>query len=208
MGGFACVLCKAPLKKQQKKFCSNSCRNKYDSIVYKGTNNPFYGKKHTQKTIDKISRNRKGKTAKENHPQWKGGISATKEYKSQMDKQYREKHKKELVLGQHRYYINNKARFRLHRKRRKALLKAGGVLTLRMIQQVYEDNIKKYGTLTCIYCQEPIQFGSDSLEHKTPVCRGGTNKYENLAIACICCNKRKNRKTVEEYRKEGAIWVV
>ena len=33
-------------------------------------------------------------------------------------------------------------------------------------QQVYEDNIKQYGTLTCYLCEEKIEFGLDNLEHK------------------------------------------
>ena len=33
-----------------------------------GSDNPFYGKKHTDLTIDKISTSRTGKTAGKNHP--------------------------------------------------------------------------------------------------------------------------------------------
>lgn len=79
--------------------------------------------------------------------------------------------------------------------------KAAGRLTLKTIQMVYEDNIKRYGTLTCYLCLEPLEFKKDSLEHKTPLCRGGTNEYSNLAVACISCNSRKKEKTEEEYRR-------
>lgn len=35
-----------PSEKLTSKCCSMECRNKYDSIRYSGTGNPFYGKKH------------------------------------------------------------------------------------------------------------------------------------------------------------------
>ena len=38
-------------------------------------------------------------------------------------------------------------------------------LTIERIQMVYEDNIKKYGTLTCYLCERPIEFKKDCLEH-------------------------------------------
>ena len=74
-------------------------------------------------------------------------------------------------------------------------------LTKESLQRVYEDNIKQYGTLTCYLCLKPIKFGKDSLEHKIPISRGGTNFYFNLAIAHIKCNISKANKTVKEYKE-------
>ncbi len=82
---------------------------------------------------------------------------------------------------------------RYQRYKRKGLL-------LKTIQLVYEDNIKKYGTLTCYLCLKPIVFGNDQLDHKIPVSRDGNNEYENLGVACAQCNGKKNNKTVEEYQ--------
>lgn len=84
------------------------------------------------------------------------------------------------------------------RAKRRALDKD---LNIKIVQMVYEDNIKKYGTLTCYLCLNPIQFRKDHLEHKIPLSRGGTNLYDNLAVACQGCNCRKNCKTEEEFRK-------
>jgi 5-methylcytosine-specific restriction endonuclease McrA len=78
--------------------------------------------------------------------------------------------------------------------------KGGGKLKPSVIQLVYEDNIKKYGTLTCYLCELPIVFGNDHLEHKTPLSRGGNNEYNNLGVSCRDCNLRKWNKTVEEYQ--------
>lgn len=84
---------------------------------------------------------------------------------------------------------------------RKALQRGAGKLSVKVIQMVYEDNIKKYGTLTCYLCLNTIAFGDDHLEHKTPLIRGGNNDYENLAIACSSCNHKKHSKTEEEFRE-------
>ena len=99
-----------------------------------------------------------------------------------------------------KYYHNNKD-FRLkvlaygHFRRTH-----GGRLTTKTIQMVYEDNIKKYGSLTCELCNKTIEFGQDSLEHKTPISRGGTNEYSNLAVAHRLCNSKKRTKTMEEWK--------
>ena len=79
--------------------------------------------------------------------------------------------------------------------------KQGGLLTIKTVQRVYEDNIKKYGTLTCYLCEESILFGNDSLEHKIPLSRGGTNVYKNLDVACCDCNYKKHTKTDKEFKK-------
>jgi 5-methylcytosine-specific restriction endonuclease McrA len=87
-------------------------------------------------------------------------------------------------------------------QRRRSLQKGGGALSIKTIQLVYENNIKNYGTLTCYLCLRKIEFGQDSLEHKTPLSRGGTNAQENLEIAHIGCNSRKHNLTEQEYRRK------
>lgn len=76
---------------------------------------------------------------------------------------------------------------------------------LELVQRVYEDNIKKYGTLTCYLCLKEVAFGNDHLEHRIPLSRGGNNLYENLAVACARCNLSKNNKTEEEYRERVGL---
>jgi 5-methylcytosine-specific restriction endonuclease McrA len=134
---------------------------------------------------------------------WKGGISKDKEWIKERRKIYRHK------LGISKSYnlglgiSKTKEYKKFQRQKRKALIKGGGELTLKTIQQVYEDNIKQYGTLTCYLCLLPIEFKQDSLEHKIPLSRGGTNEYSNLAVAHFKCNCKKHTKTELEYRKES-----
>jgi len=74
-------------------------------------------------------------------------------------------------------------------KRRKA-----GYLSVKIIQEVYEENIKKYGTLTCSLCLKAIEFGQDSIDHTIPLSKGGTHEKRNLSIAHIKCNQRKGNR--------------
>ena len=73
-------------------------------------------------------------------------------------------------------------------------------LTLDVIQQVYDENvIENDGVLKCVYCNKALELNEGTLEHKQPVSRNGTNKRENLAIACVSCNCTKGNKTEKEF---------
>lgn len=52
----------------------------------------------------------------------------------------------------------------------------------------------------CYYCGEEI-VGKKTIDHKTPVTRGGTNEESNLCVACVHCNTQKNNKTEHEYKE-------
>jgi hypothetical protein len=49
----------------------------------------------------------------------------------------------------------------------------------------------------CEYCLCPLEFSSNpfSVEHISPVSKGGTDDLENLALACQGCNNYKAAKT-------------
>ena len=127
----------------------------------------------------------------EKHPNWKGGISKTKEWRLERNRIWRKNHPK---------YIRLKSKLRKYRVRC-----AEGVITKEILQRVYEDNIKKFGTLTCYLCLIPIRFGNDNLEHKIPISKGGTNHYENLGVACKKCNCSKKDMTIEEFLTKGKV---
>lgn len=141
----------------------------------------------TKETDSRVARMSKALSGS-GHPNWKGGISRDIEYCRQRD-----------YLIKKKWRERNRDKVRLYSKRRKAQLRASGKLSIATVQQVYEDNIKEYGTLTCYLCGKKTPFGKDRLEHKIPVSRGGTNRRENLGVACEECNLRKWTKTVEEY---------
>ena len=149
---------------------------------------------------------------------WKGGLAKdSKLYQRYRRKLYKKKINANLKRYRHEKGISKKYREDLgnksgisHTKERRkhygqkyrALKRAGGELSIKRIQLVYEDNIKKYGTLTCYLCEKSLIFSKDHLEHKTPLSRGGTNEYTNLGVSCQRCNNRKHAKTEQEFRKE------
>ena len=76
-------------------------------------------------------------------------------------------------------------------------------MTVRIVQNIYEENIKRFGTLTCYLCIKKIKLGNDHLEHKNPLSRGGKNNKRNMDVSCQRCNLKKGSKTEGEYRASG-----
>lgn len=93
-----------------------------------------------------------------------------------------------------------------HHKRR-VILSTGkhSELNKKTVQEVYEDNIRENGTLTCCLCFKPVKFGEDSLEHYIPVSRSSEfpdvdlNAKKNLGIAHSSCNTQKYDRTLDEW---------
>lgn len=54
----------------------------------------------------------------------------------------------------------------------------------------------------CAYCEAEDRL---SLDHKTPLSRGGSNWVENLQWLCVSCNSKKRTRTDEEYRALAGI---
>lgn len=64
------------------------------------------------------------------------------------------------------------------------------------------------GNHSCILCGQPIDDTlppnhpmSRTLEHLTPIVRGGSHDIDNLDFAHFRCNSQKGAKTLEEYRE-------
>jgi 5-methylcytosine-specific restriction endonuclease McrA len=61
----------------------------------------------------------------------------------------------------------------------------------------------------CYYCRRVMSFekakpgamppDKASLDHVTPLSRGGGHTFENTVLACLQCNFEKNAKTPEEW---------
>lgn len=70
---------------------------------------------------------------------------------------------------------------------------AAGSHTVEEVWQMYEDQ----GGV-CAYCEGELN-GKYIVEHMTPLSRGGSNDWSNLAISCLPCNSSKKALTVEEF---------
>lgn len=88
----------------------------------------------------------------------------------------------------------NMVRRRLHAANRRARIRAnGGEIAVEVAEQMYEDQDG-----LCAYCE--CELGETfELDHMIPVILGGGGSWENIAITCKPCNRKKARKTVEEF---------
>ena len=126
---------------------------------------------------------------------------------------WRDKNPEKIVAYSQKYYLGNKLsilekNIRWARgnptaiKKHRIKHRTGLPIEISTIQSVYESNIKKHGTLTCYLCLKPIEFKKDCLEHRIPANRGGDNSIQNLGVAHISCNSKKNHLTEKEYREK------
>lgn len=51
---------------------------------------------------------------------------------------------------------------------------------------------------TCAYCPASIS-GGFHIDHMTPISRGGSGTWSNVALSCKMCNLSKGAKTAEEF---------
>jgi 5-methylcytosine-specific restriction endonuclease McrA len=147
---------------------------------WKGKKRKPFTQEHRDKLIAILSKRKVPSGDK--HCFWKGGISKDRK------KWFRD------------YYATNQE-YRRKKLFNNWVRQSKGQITLEILQQIYEDNIKRYGTLTCYLCLHPTPFGKDHLEHKIPLSRGGKDERDNLDIACQHCNLSKGNKTVEEFKQ-------
>lgn len=75
-------------------------------------------------------------------------------------------------------------------KRRSSIKKE---IPIEFLEKLFNNQDKK-----CFYCEKDIS-NSKTLEHLTPVSRGGDNDVYNLVYSCKSCNSKKRQQTLEEY---------
>jgi 5-methylcytosine-specific restriction endonuclease McrA len=59
--------------------------------------------------------------------------------------------------------------------------------------------ILKRDNNTCYYCGIPT---ANTVDHLTPLDKGGTNDFHNLVASCSHCNYSKGSRTEEQYIKD------
>lgn len=55
---------------------------------------------------------------------------------------------------------------------------------------------RKFGMVNCHYCNEKLEYKKNrtTIDHVTPLARGGTNGKYNLVWCCKTCNRDKGDK--------------
>jgi len=136
---------------------------------YLGKNNPFFGKKHSQKSKDKMS-----KTSKKNHPKyWLGKIRPRGENNPKWKGGYENK--------------------LAHNRRRLAIKRgASGSHTL------YDwELLKKQYNYVCPCCNKSEPKIILTEDHIIPLSKGGSDNIENIQPLCKKCNSIKHDKIIK-----------
>jgi hypothetical protein len=53
--------------------------------------------------------------------------------------------------------------------------------------------------MRCFYCELPLTLDTATKDHRTPICRGGSDEIWNIVPACLPCNQKKGWRTVSEF---------
>ncbi len=114
-------------------------------------------------------------------------------------KHYSRTHREKINAMRKRAYLRDPLPAKVWCSNRRARLRKAGKLSVKVVRQLFENNILQYGLLTCYLCGKGIELGQASIDHKIPLARGGTNHQDNLAVAHVKCNASKNAKTHIEY---------
>jgi hypothetical protein len=61
------------------------------------------------------------------------------------------------------------------------------------------------GNPTCAFCRNVVPLEALTIDHRTPITRGGRHLYENLAVVCQPCNLAKGVLDDEEFLQLRAL---
>lgn len=67
------------------------------------------------------------------------------------------------------------------------------------------DVLFTLGADDCVYCGRHCKQSEKTLEHIIPLLQGGTNTFDNIAMACTSCNSSKRDKPVTEFAQNHGI---
>lgn len=123
---------------------------------------------------------------------------ANKERIAARAKEYAERTREQKRVRARAYYLANKDKHRIRQRFIEAVRRArkrenGGTFTRSDIEAMYTQQEG-----LCAYCHCALN-GVYDIEHKVPLCRGGSSDPSNLALACEYCNSRKHTKTDVEF---------
>lgn len=139
--------------------------------------------------------------------------AANRERQAQREKDRR-------VADPERYRRWDMERYQRDREKRIALaIQHTHLRRLRLTQGEYDSTVTRrtlrlqYGE-ECFYCTVLMDFGRYSrtakpdnlatIEHVVPISAGGGHTWDNVVLACLGCNLRKNAKPVDVWLREQA----
>ena len=119
---------------------------------------------------------------------------------AQYCRQYRTIHKTQIARSNKKWYVNNpdKVLINWHRYRARECNAPGSFTVNDVI------HMRKRQNDNCHYCYISLN-NRGTVDHRTPLIRGGTNWPNNLCLACKPCNSSKGAKTELEFRQRQVV---
>ena len=203
---FVCATCRkedffVPRRGSQRKYCSIKCKKKAeylrnrDKYITRAENwiennrekHNEYSAKTYQKNLEE-NRRKARETARENRKK--------PEKREKMRESYRKWYYSGGKAIKAEWIRNNRERANFLTRRRIARRKsAKGTYTF----DEWNDLLVEYKH-TCLCCKKKEPKIKLSVDHITPLTKGGSNYIQNIQPLCISCNSRKNNKTID-YRE-------
>ena len=202
------------------RYCSAECtiiaRRKSENARYIETRTPIYCKgcgedifgsagpvkwcrpcrvEYDKKRLQEYARSDAGKAAKKEYLQRPEVKEARRDYHREY--YYTPNGRAAIVRGREKYTQTDCGkmmnRLRAH-KRRGSEVKYLGIVSPNIMSVLLDkqDNI-------CVYCRRSFDDVAPTLDHITPISKGGWHDNLNLQVLCGACNSSKRDQTPEEY---------
>lgn len=115
-------------------------------------------------------------------------------------REYRRIHAEEHRQYNREYAKTHRPQRRVNERNRRARLNSRGTHTIQDVMMQYK---RQRGH--CYYCKRKIIWGKHHVDHIVPLIKGGSNRADNLVIACPTCNCRKREKFLHEWLEGGRL---
>lgn len=88
--------------------------------------------------------------------------------------------------------IQHRTRVQKFERRYRVAVSSDGTVTPVLLANLYAQ-------VVCFYCLRTTSVERRTVDHKTPLIRGGAHSATNLVMACLSCNSRKGPRTEAEF---------
>lgn len=89
----------------------------------------------------------------------------------------------------------------MSKAQQKKYYKTTGWKAEQFLRKTMKDTLFKEQHNTCAYCGKEFAFANLTLDHITPLSKGGKTRKNNLVLCCKECNQKKSDKAILECKE-------